>query len=584
MMKKIVSAWIVPVTLLLGFWLLKLAETVYDIDLRFLGVYPRELKGLAGIITAPFIHGSFEHLIANSLAFLLLSTALFYFYKGVSIQVFIYTWIFSGLFIWLVARPAWHIGVSGVIHGLFAFLFMSGLLRRSKELIAISLLSVFLYGGMVWGFIPEFFPGKNVSFEGHGGGLLAGLVLAIVYRKKGPQKKEYQWNDDETDIPYQKSTLKIVIDKGIPFIKGVFEPFAYTQYLDGHKISSSDVFDADALVVRTRTKCDKKLLEASSVKFIATATIGYDHIDVDYCKKNNIHWANAPGCNSSSVMQYVAAVLSMLALEKGFNPQGKKIGIIGVGHVGKKVAFLAELFGMKPLLYDPPRALREGFDWFTNLETIQSEADIISFHVPLKYIGQDATHHFADEYFFRNLKKNPFIINTSRGEVVDESALMNALSRNLIAGYVLDVFENEPKINKAVIEKSFISTPHIAGYSCDGKANGTSSSVREVSRFLNLPLSEWEVPMLPKPDNPLIYSKNYDGFWLLVHAVLSTYNIAQDDYKLRSHPEQFEFFRNNYPNRREFEVFTVVLQKHISSDIREKLKALGFHISDHLLN
>lgn len=583
-MKKILSALIIPLSLLIIFWLLKLAETVYGVDLYFLGVYPRELKGLIGIITHPFIHGDFEHLIANSLPFLVLGVSLFYFYKGISIPIFIFTWIFSGLFVWIFGRPAWHIGASGVVHGLFAFLFVSGLLRRSKELIAVSLLSVFLYGGMVWGFIPEFFPGKNISFEGHGGGLLTGFALAVLYRKKGPQRKEYPWGDDETNIPYQKKVLKIVVDKAIPYIKGVFEPFAYVQYLDGHKISSSDVFDADVLIIRTRTKCNKKLLAASSVKFIATATIGFDHIDVDYCKQNDIQWINAPGCNSSSVMQYMASAFSMLMLEKNIDLREKTLGIIGVGHVGKKVAFLAEIFGMKTLLYDPPRALREGNQQFVNLETIQREADIITFHVPLKHVGQNATYHLADEYFFRNLEKRPFIINTSRGEVVDEQALKQALEKKIIAGYILDVFENEPKVNQMVVEKSFLSTPHIAGYSADGKANGTRVAVRATADFLGLPLTDWEPPTLPQPDLPMIYSGAHSDIWLLIYAILCSYNISADDFKLRSHPEQFEMFRNNYPNRREFQAYTVVLQHTVSPEIKEKLRLLGFQVETKLLN
>lgn len=578
-MKNLASAVVVPLVLLLCFWLIEIAEVVYGFNLHALGVYPREVRGLVGIVTSPFIHGDFEHLMANSIPFLVMGAALFYFYKDISLRVFVFIWLFSGLFVWLTGRPAWHIGASGVVHGLFAFLFVSGLVRRSKELIAISLLSVFLYGSMVWGFLPGIFPERNISYEAHGGGLLVGVLLSVIYRKKGPQRKVYHWDDDDTDEMFYKPGLKIVVDEAIPFIKGVFEPYAYVQYLKGDRIAPSDVYDADALIVRTRTKCNRKLLEGSKVKFIATATIGYDHIDTDYCRRNGIRWVNAPGCNSGSVAQYVASTLAMLAVNEGMDLSSKTIGIIGVGHVGKKIACLAEVLGMNVLLYDPPRALKEGAKLFTNLETIQEEADIITFHVPLKYTSQDATYHLADDFFFRQLKRKPYIINTSRGEVVETAALEKALHQKMIAGCILDVFENEPEIERKLIDQCLLATPHIAGYSADGKANGTVMTVRSVADFFQLPMGHWEVPALPAPETPpIIYSEKYDGFWLLAHAMLSSYPIALDDARLRSEPAAFERLRSNYPIRREYPAHTVVCSRLVADATKGKLAKLGFKV------
>jgi erythronate-4-phosphate dehydrogenase len=438
-------------------------------------------------------------------------------------------------------------------------------------LIAISLLTVFLYGGMTWGFVKEF-AAPNVSYEAHGGGLITGVALAFIFKKKGPQKKQYQWDEEDESFEI-KQKIKIVIDRDIPFIQGVFEPYANVSYIEGSQISAADVYDADALIIRTRTKCNRKLLENSSVRYIATATIGFDHIDTEYCKQNDIQWSNAAGCNSGSVMQYMASALAYLALEKNIDLSSKTIGIIGVGHVGKKVALLADILGMKKMLYDPPRALIEGNEGFASLEEIQENADIITFHVPLQHGGFNATFHFADEFFFNQLKKKPFIINTSRGEVVETQALTKALEQGIVSGCILDVFENEPTIEKTLIDRCFLATPHIAGYSADGKANATQHVVQAVGTFFDFPLKDWQIPFIPPPENPDIFSNNYTGNMLLFYCLLTCYNIVVDDTKLRSQPTKFEHFRNHYPIRREAPSFTV--HGNIS---KEKLRLLGFNV------
>ena len=575
-MKKIFNAALFPLMLVCCFWIMELANITFPDYLYQLGVYPRTVEGLFGIITSPFIHKDFSHLFSNTMPFLILGSTLFYFYRGISFRIFALVWLCSGCLTWVLGRPSWHIGASGICYALFGFLFASGFIRRSRELIAISLLTVFLYGGMVWGFVPEFVA-ANVSYEAHGGGLISGVALALIYRKKGPQRKQFQWEEDSEHFEL-KQKIKIVIDKDIPFIQGVFEPYANVFYIEGSQISAPDVYDADALIIRNRTKCDRKLLENSSVRYIATATSGFDHIDTEYCKQNNILWSNAAGCNSGSVMQYVASALAYLALEKNIDLTSKTIAIIGVGHTGKKVSALADILGMKKLLYDPPRALIEGNEGFTSLENIMENADIISFHVPLQYGDVNETLHFADDFFFSQLKKKPIIINTSRGEVVDTKALKKALDNGIVEGCILDVFENEPTVEKTFLDYCILATPHIAGYSADGKANATQHAVQTIGTFFDLPLKNWQTPSIPMPEMSNIFPNQYTGNIFLLYCLLTSYNIAIDDAKLRHQPTKFEHFRNHYPVRREYQSF-IVHGKQMLPDIERKLRKLEFKIS-----
>ena len=204
--------------------------------------------------------------------------------------------------------------------------------------------------------------------------------------------------------------MKVIIDDKIPYIKGALEPFAEVLYLPGKDTTPAVVKEADALITRTRTICNESLLKGSKVSFIATATIGFDHIDTVYCEQSGITWTNAPGCNAKSVEQYIASVLFVMAERKGWTLAGKTLGVVGVGQVGSKVARLASILGMKVLLNDPPRARVEGETGFCSLETVLAEADIITLHVPLNLQGEDATYHMADEAFFKRLGKKPMQI------------------------------------------------------------------------------------------------------------------------------------------------------------------------------
>jgi erythronate-4-phosphate dehydrogenase len=372
--------------------------------------------------------------------------------------------------------------------------------------------------------------------------------------------------------------MKVVADCKIPFLKGVLEPFADVMYLPGDEITREHLLDADALITRTRTQCNEKLLAGTKVKFIATATIGFDHIDTKWCEKNGITWTNAPGCNAGSVYQYVASALVNLSIKYGFDFTDRSLGIIGIGNVGRKIVKLGEWLGMRVLLNDPPRARREGPCGYVSLDGIIRECDIISCHVPLNMEGDDKTYHLFNENTLQKLHPGTILINSSRGEVVDNTALQRMLKEKRITAS-LDVWENEPNIDKELVDLLDITTPHIAGYSADGKANGTSMSVQFLSKFFNLPLTRWFAENVPKPETTelTIDCKGKTLQEIISHAILFTYNVMDDDLRLRSSLDTFEKQRGSYPLRREFYAYHVILiNPH--SNIQKILNGLGFNV------
>jgi len=374
--------------------------------------------------------------------------------------------------------------------------------------------------------------------------------------------------------------MKIIADDKIPYLKGVLEPFADIVYLPGKQITNETAADADALLIRTRTKCNAALLQGTKVRFIATATIGYDHIDTGWCEQNGITWVNAPGCNSSSVQQYIAAAILHLALNYSFNLYNKTLGIIGVGNVGSKVAKLGQALGMKVLQNDPPRQRKEKSDYFISLDRLLEQSDIITLHVPLITKGTDKTYHLADNNFFDKMKPSSFFINSSRGEVTDTTALKEALKTKKLTAAIVDVWENEPDIDTELLKMVEIGTPHIAGYSNDGKANGTAMSVQQLSRFFHLPLNTWYPTTIEKPAFPeLILNCTGRSFEDVIYqAILASYDINSDNNRLRSSVNTFEYQRGNYPLRREFPFYTIKINGD-HSDIGKTLSAIGFKVT-----
>lgn len=347
--------------------------------------------------------------------------------------------------------------------------------------------------------------------------------------------------------------MKIIIDNKIPYIKEAVQGIAdEVIYAPGKDFTPELVKDANALIIRTRTHCNRELLEGSRVKFIATATIGFDHIDTEYCQQAGIKWRNAPGCNSASVAQYIQSSLLVWKSIRNKRLNELTLGIVGVGNVGSKIAKVAQDFGMRVLLNDLPREEKEGSEPFTSLNKIAEECDIITFHVPLYKEGKYKTFHLADESFFSLLKRKPVIINTSRGEVIDTNALLNALNSESISDAIIDVWEHEPDINLKLLEKVIIGTPHIAGYSADGKANATRMSLDAICRFFQID-GNYEINA-PAPASPVIYAKSHE------EALLRMYNPIDDSDRLKSQPELFENLRGDYPLRREEKAYIVKYQ------------------------
>lgn len=392
--------------------------------------------------------------------------------------------------------------------------------------------------------------------------------------------------------------MKIVIDEKIPFIRGVFERWADVVYSPGRQIDARTVKDADALIVRTRTKCNSDLLKGSSVRIVASATIGYDHIDTEWLEANGIVWASAPGCNSGSVMQYITSLLLFLAGKPNLDLQSMTLGVVGVGNVGSKVERAARALGMRVILNDPPRERSEGRQAVTlqagarqgtsgtefhHLHKLLTESDILTLHVPLTREGEDRTFHLLNKENLPLMKRSAILVNTSRGEVVDNTALREALKTGLLRGAALDVWEGEPAADPQLVDLADIATPHIAGYSVDGKANATISSVRRVAKELYLPLTEWVPAALPQPAEPVIDLTHPGGsrqtpgrsFDLVATAVHHTYPIEEDDNLFRTGKENFEYLRDDYRIRREFGSYTV---KTGDAGAARIMSELGFRI------
>lgn len=329
--------------------------------------------------------------------------------------------------------------------------------------------------------------------------------------------------------------MKVIIDSAIPFIKGVLEPFAEVVYTPGDNFTTELVVDTDALIIRTRTRCNRELLEGSKVKFIATATIGFDHIDCRYCADNGIEVATAAGCNARGVLQWVAAVLVRLAKRENFTPSQRTLGIVGVGNVGSLVKQYAERWGFKVVCCDPPRQQRENLD-FVSLQELVPQVDILTLHTPL----DATTRGMINADLLAALRPGATVINASRGEVAQTEAL---LREDLTVA--VDVWEHEPNIDARLLEKAIVSTPHIAGYSVQGKANATALAVRAVAKYFKLPLTEWY------PEG-MTGSVPQDIDWQRLIDTIDNYcNLDVESAPLKNGGD-FEALRNGYRLREEY--------------------------------
>lgn len=333
---------------------------------------------------------------------------------------------------------------------------------------------------------------------------------------------------------------KLIIESHVPCVPDELENYFDVQRLAPEDITPATVKDADALIVRTRTRCDASLLEGSNVKFVATATIGTDHIDLAWCKANGITVASAPGCNAPAVAQYVlASVLSVFPGGVG----GKTIGVVGVGHVGSIVAEWARQVGMKVLTCDPPRAAAEPDFKNTDIEDIAPVADVITFHVPHTVSGDYPTHHLGDKSLFDRMKQGSVIINSARGPITNTDHLIEAIESGRLRHAIIDCWEGEPDISKKLLKLATIATPHIAGYSLNGKIRATTMAVNALCRHFNI---GYEM----SPDIPAGAAERVNEA-----SIRASYNPMVDTLNLKRAvnelPRAFERQRNGYPLRKE---------------------------------
>ena len=341
--------------------------------------------------------------------------------------------------------------------------------------------------------------------------------------------------------------MKVVADTNIPFLKGVLEPYAEVVYMDGRSIDRAAMMDADAIVIRTRTKCNEETLSGTKVQMISSATIGMDHIDVPWCQAHGIEVQNAEGCNAGGVADYVFSALYGIASRRAIKLDDAVIGIVGVGNVGKKVEYMARTLGFKVLLNDPPRAAKEGPEGFVELDELLEKSTVVTLHVPL----DETTRNMANEDFFAKMRPGAIFINASRGEVVDEAALVHA--RPKLGALVLDTWCNEPNVNQNLIELCDIATPHIAGYSYQGKQNGTAQAVQALARHFGIePLYDFHPALEDEALVPTTLDLWGRSQGEIAAVMQYNYPIFTDDFLFRSSPESFEQQRSEYNYRREF--------------------------------
>lgn len=378
--------------------------------------------------------------------------------------------------------------------------------------------------------------------------------------------------------------MKIIADANIPFVAECFSSIGDVKIVGGREITPGIVSDADVLLVRSITPVGADLLTGSKVRFVATATIGFDHIDVDFLRRNNIGFASAPGSNSNSAAEYIIAGLLEMGRKYDIDLEDKSIGIIGVGNVGSKVAKKCAALGMQIYLNDPPLQRETGEGKYLTLKELFN-CDFITLHTPLTFEGVDKTYHLADEKFLKSLKKRCVFVNASRGGVVDSEALKTAIRSGRLRAVVLDVWENEPNIDMELLETVDIGTPHIAGYSLDGKIAGMIMIYREVCEYFRLGVKFDIEDFLPEPAirQLRIETSTNNEQDALANAVQKIYDVRKDDVRLRrilekaaeKRGEFFDSLRKNYPVRREFQNTRIVLESPCKS-IEDKLAGIGF--------
>lgn len=384
-----------------------------------------------------------------------------------------------------------------------------------------------------------------------------------------------------------KSRPRLLVDSSLPYLQNSLDDIADAVYLSSSEITRENILahHAEGLLIRSVCHCNRELLEETPVRFIATATAGIDHIDQDYCKKKRIVVENAPGCNARSVAQYLFAALSEISMCEGRPVNIDLLGVVGVGHVGREVLHYAKAFGMKTIASDPPRALKEGNNSFVSFEQVLEAADIVTFHVPITQEGSHPTFHMLDAQSLSLLRKNPLLVNAARGAIVKTSDLLEALENKLLKGAIIDCWEGEPNISIELLKQAKRATPHIAGFSANGKARGSRMICKAMCHFFGLGqigkgnselgCSSILAKIAPPPlENPIIDASRF-GDYTLEEAITHTIDLARTEEILRDKPIQFEMHRVNYRYHYEPEAYTIVGAE---PRFHAALRLLGFRI------
>ncbi|KPJ54382.1 MAG: hypothetical protein AMS16_04850 [Planctomycetes bacterium DG_58] len=381
--------------------------------------------------------------------------------------------------------------------------------------------------------------------------------------------------------------MKIVADENIPFVEEGFGEFGEVRLLAGRRVTRDDLSDTELLVVRSVTKVDAALLEGTAVRFVGTCTIGTDHLDLDYLRERGIVFASAPGSNATSVAEYIVAVMLQLGQRLRVRLRDMTLGIIGVGNVGSRVERRARALGMNVLLNDPPLARETGDPKYLPLENVLAASDIVTLHVPLTKDGPDPTWHMVNEEFMGKMKHGAWLFNSSRGAVHDTSVLRAARNSGEVGALYLDVWENEPDIDIELLRVTDIASPHICGYSADGKVAGVVMIHRAACKFLGV-ASDWNpTAKLPKPQVPTatLADCSQHSEDVLRELVLSTYDYEGDDRRMREmidmptaeRSKHFDALRKNYPCRREFANTEVRLEGK-GKQLAPVMQGLGFTV------
>jgi len=364
--------------------------------------------------------------------------------------------------------------------------------------------------------------------------------------------------------------MHILADENIPLVDEFFAGFGEIRRMPGRSINRAALENVDVLLIRSVTRVDREMLEGSAVRFVGTCTIGTDHLDLDYFEQAGIEWASAPGCNARGVVDYVLGSLLALAEVRGESLPRRRFGVVGAGEVGGRLLEVLRGLGWDVRVCDPPRQVREAGD-FVSLDEILAECDVISLHTPLTLGGDWPTFHLFDQARLSRLRPGTWLINASRGAVVDNAALRDLLLQRPDLEAVLDVWEGEPQVDAALAGLCHIATPHIAGYSLDGKLRGTAQIYAALCAARGVEPAIELAQLMPGPAlTELAFASSAEPAEMLATLCRAVYDPRRDDADFRrsllgdeaQRRAGFDLLRKQYPPRREIDGLKVRIGGH----------------------